>query len=147
MSQYERVIKLIVDLINNPEVTNYRISKETGIHAPFLLKIKKKEVDIGNMRFENVMKLYEFQHLVNGKPKREIPKYHTMEKKIVELLHDKKVTNYRVAEDLGLHAVLLSNFKIGKIKIGHMYFKHAFMLYDYKTKLDRKRKREGELED
>lgn len=145
MSQYERVIKLIMDLVESPNVTNYRIAKETGIHAPFLFKIKRKEVDIGNMRFENVMKLYEFQHLLNGKPKREIPKYQTMKKKIVELLNDKDVTNYRISEETGIHAVLLSNFKIGKIKIGHMYFRHAFTLYDYKMKLERKRKRDREL--
>lgn len=145
MSQYERVIKLIMDLVKNPDVTNYRIAKETGIHAPFLLKIKKEEVDIGNMRFENVMKLFEFQHLLNDKPKRELPKYNTMKKKIIELLNDEHVTNYRISEDTGIHAVLLSNFKIGKIKIGHMYFRHAFTLYDYKMKLERKRKRDKEL--
>lgn len=54
-------MKLAIEkLLSDPNVSNYQISKETGITQASLSKYSKGESSIGNMSLDNAIKLYQY---------------------------------------------------------------------------------------
>lgn len=48
------------------EITNYKISKATGIHQTTVAKLRKQEISLEEMRFKTVIALYQFAVTVSN---------------------------------------------------------------------------------
>lgn len=58
----------IKELLENEEVSNYQISKSTGIAQTTLSRFARNESDIGNMSLDNALKLNAYYNqLKSGK--------------------------------------------------------------------------------
>lgn len=59
--EFDKEIKNAIEkLISDKHISNYQISKETGIAQTTLSRFARKESDIGNMSLDNAIKLYDF---------------------------------------------------------------------------------------
>lgn len=61
----------IKNLLESEEVSNYKISKETGIAQTTLSRFARKESDIGNMSLDNALKLNDYYHALKSKKRGE----------------------------------------------------------------------------
>lgn len=59
----------IEKLLSDPNITNYKIEKETGIRQTVIGKYTRGESEIGNMSLDNAIKLYNYYLKLKGENK------------------------------------------------------------------------------
>lgn len=74
MSYSDKIIEKIDQLMQDEEITGYRIEQDTGVSAPITSRLRSGSLQVENMKFKTVMTLFEYYSNIERQRKRKMKK-------------------------------------------------------------------------